>query len=140
MAPPVGRVEDVMLEAVKVVGLSATLSAGLVTASAIPGMPVAGSVASKIYFDRAADTARPRLVAYAAPSARGTATQSRGDSLRAAPDRCAAQAWPNIPHECLTAIGTAPVRNSVRTITIEQREGASTSVLVRLPAALVAQR
>ena len=128
-----------MLEAVKVAGLSAVLSAGLVTASAIPGMPVSGPVDAKIYSDRVVDATGPRLIAYAAPSAR-TAAQGRGDSLRAAPDRCAAQAWPNIPQECLTAVGTAPARKSVRTITIEQREGANTSVLVRLPAAQVAQR
>jgi hypothetical protein len=128
-----------MLEAVKIAGLSAVLSAGLVTAAAIPGMPASGAVDGKIYGERVADAAGPRLVAYAAPSAR-TTTQGRTDSLRAASDRCAAQAWPYIPHECLTSGATAPARKSVRTITIEQRDGVSTSVLVRLPAQQVAQR
>lgn len=128
-----------MLEAVKVIGLSAVLSAGLVTASAIPGMPVSGPVNAKIYSDRVADAAGPRLVAYTVASARTTTTQTRGDSLSVA-DRCADQAWPHIPHECLTAVGTATARKSVRTITIEQREGANTSVLVRLPAPQLAQR
>jgi hypothetical protein len=139
MAPSVGRVEDVMLEAIKIAGVSAMLSAGLVTASAIPGMPVTGAVNGKIYTDRVGETTAPRLIAYAVPTASATAG-TRGDSLRLAADRCAAQAWPHIPQECLTSAGTAPVRKTVRTITVEQREGAGTSVLVRLPATEVAQR
>ena len=128
-----------MLEAVKIAGLSAVLSAGLVTASAIPGMPVAGAVGGKIYTDRVADGAALRLVAYAAPAA-ATTGLGKGDSLRAASDRCAAQAWPHIPQECLTAVGTASTRKTVRTITFEQRDGANTSALVRLPAQEIAQR
>jgi hypothetical protein len=128
-----------MLEAVKIAGLSAVLSAGLVTASAIPGMPVAGAVDGKIYTDRVADAAAPRLVAYAAPST-ATSVQSKGDSLRAGGDRCAAQAWPHVPQECLTAVGTVAARKSVRTITFEQRQSDKMSVLVRLPVQEVAQR
>ena len=128
-----------MLEAVKIAGLSAVLSAGLVTASAIPGMPVAGAVDGKIYTDRVADAPAPRLVAYAVSSAAAT-VQGKGDSLHVASDRCAAQAWPHIPQECLTAVGTASARKTVRAITLEQRDGANTSVLVRLPAQEIAQR
>ena len=128
-----------MLEAVKIAGLSAVLSAGLVTASAIPGMPVAGAVDGKIYTDRVADIAAPRLVAYAAPST-ATTVRAKGDSLRIVSGRCAVQAWPHIPQECLTAVGTVSTRKIVRTVTFEQRDGANTSVLVRLPAQEVAQR
>ena len=128
-----------MFEAVKIAGLSAVLSAGLVTASAIPGMPVAGAVDGKVYTDRVADSVAPRLVAYAVPSAAPTA-RGKGDARRAAPDRCAAQAWPHISQECLTPVGTASVRKNVRTVTFEQRDGANTSLLIRLPAQEIAQR
>jgi hypothetical protein len=135
-----GRVEDVMLQTVKIVGLSAVLSAGLVTASAIPGMPISGAVQGKIYNDRVPPTAAPRF-AYSAFTAEPETTGStRAGPLGGSPDSCAAQAWPHIPQECLAPVAGAPIRKTVRTVTVERREGANTSVLVRVPSPDIAQR
>ena len=70
-----------------------------------------------------------------------TSTETKGDLLRKAPQgACASQAWPNVAPECLEAASGTPVRSNVRMITVEQREGTNTSVLVRIPATEIAQR
>lgn len=93
-----------------------------------------------------ASPAKVLRITYAAAGlevARGaqTATSAKGDLQRAGSEgACASQAWPNIASECLGAPDGTPLRRSVRMITVEGREGANTSILVRLPAADVAQR
>ena len=144
-----------MLEFMKIVGVSAVLSAGFVTASERHGQPDLEAVSGKTYTDRVpqgepgegakgdVSPAKVLRITYStagledaggAPTARG----AKGDLQRSAPDGiCASQAWPNIASECLDG---APLRRSVRMITVEERDGANTSVLVRVPAAEVAQR
>jgi hypothetical protein len=133
----------------KIVGVSAVLSAGFVTASEMQVQPDQEPVSSKIYTDRLpqgdAMPARPWRITYAAAGGQDesrpqTSEGTKGDLLRKAPQgACASQAWPNIASECLESAGT-PVRRGVRMITVEQREGANTSVLVRVPSPEFAQR
>jgi hypothetical protein len=135
-----------MFELMKIVGVSAVLSAGFVTASEIPGQPDR-EPSAKIYTDRVPEgdavPSRALRITYVAATLEEGAqasSEAKGDMLRNAPQRCASQAWPNIPAECIGAPdGTSP-RGNVRMITVEQREGANTSVLVRVPVSEVAQR
>ena len=53
---------------------------------------------------------------------------------------CSSQAWPYIPDDCLSSVGEARAPRPVRTITIETREGANTSVLVRVPEGMAVAR
>ena len=139
-----------MFELMKIVGVSAVLSAGLVTASEMQMQSDREPVSGKIYTDRVpqgdAVPARGLRITYAAGSRETgegpqTSTETKGDLLRKVPQRaCASQAWPNVAPECLEAANGTPVRSGVRMITVEQREGANTSVLVRIPAAEIAQR
>ena len=115
-----------MFGLVKIAGLSAVLSAGLV--NAYTPAPTTGA---KLYNDRIvqmADDAAPpvRTAALALPDADTTG------SIQKHSDRCAGQAWPNIAPDCLSAVAGTPARAGVRTIIIEKREG-NTSTLVRLP-------
>jgi hypothetical protein len=139
-----------MFELMKIVGVSAVLSAGFVTASEMQ-QPVGEPVSGKIYTDRLpqgdAVPMRPWRITYASAPSQGesrdsqTSTGTKGDLLRKAPQgACASQAWPNVARECLQAADGTPARSGVRMITVEQREGANTSVLVRVPSPELAQR
>jgi hypothetical protein len=138
-----------MFELMKIVGMSAVLSAGVVTASEMQTRPDREPASGKIYTDRVpqgdAVSGQKLRIAYAAATAdvgEGSRTQKegKGDLLRNGPQRhCGSQAWPNIASECLARADGTPTR-SVRMITVEQRSGANTSVLVRVPASEVAQR
>jgi hypothetical protein len=137
-----------MFELMKIVGVSAVLSAGVVTVSEIPGQPDRAAVGGKIYTDRVAQgEAVPGAVrvTYANGSLdedKGllTALDTKGDLLPRSPQSaCVTQAWPSVGPECLEPADGTPVRSTVRMITIEQREG-NTSVLVRVPAPELAQR
>jgi hypothetical protein len=136
-----------MFELMKIVGLSAVLSAGVVTASEYQGQAAKEAPSAKIYTERLSDAPqRAKAVAVhasgpSAPEGEQSVRGSKGDSLRKAqPAGCANQAWPHIARECLTAANGTPVRSGVRTITVEQREGANTSILIRVPASEIAQR
>ena len=52
---------------------------------------------------------------------------------------CLGATWPNISPECLTTADGTPVE-AVRTVTVGYQEGASTTILVRMPAPEVASR
>ena len=136
-----------MLDLMKIVGLSAVLSAGFVTASEIQAPAAPQTAGEKIYNDRVpqgeAVPAGTLRISYAAQSVDfgrvQAARDSKGNLLRNSPQRdCAAQAWPHIAPECVGTEGNPP--RTVRMITVEQREGANTSVLVRLPASDIALR
>ena len=114
-----------MFGMIKIAGLSAVLSAGLVTGFAPE--PAAGG---KLYQDRVAQSFEE-----AAPAVRPVrlaAAETTGSIAKPA-QHCIAQAWPNIAPECLSAASGTPARASVRTITIEKRDTPNTSTLVRLP-------
>lgn len=135
-----------MLGMFKIAGLSAVLSAGFVTAYNPSKLPDTAPVSGKIFVDRVPEsddrpTTRqtgPAPIMQSAGPAHGAA---KGDRLGAdVGETCRNHAWPNIARECLVAAEGTPVRNVVRTITVEMREGANTSVLVRVPAGDMAQR
>lgn len=135
-----------MFELLKIVGVSAVLSAGFVTASEIPGQPDR-EPSAKIYTDRvpegdAVPSRALRITYVAATPEEGpqVSNEAKGDLLRNAPQRCASQTWPNIAPECLGAPDGTAHRGNVRMITVEQRDGANTSVLMRVPVSEVAQR
>jgi hypothetical protein len=137
-----------MFELMKIVGVSAVLSAGVVTASEMRGQPASEPVSGKIYTDRVpvgdAAPSRTLRIAYASRDEGQEPRMSAGtksDLLRKATQgACESQAWPHITPECLESANGTPVRTSVRLITVEQREGANTSVLVRVPSPALAQR
>ena len=116
-----------MFGLIKIAGLSAVLSAGLVTGfapePAAGGKPYQDRVVHS--FEDAAPAVRPVAFTLAAAETTG--------SIQKAAQHCTAQAWPNIAPECLSAASGTPARASVRTITIEKRETPNTSTLVRLP-------
>jgi hypothetical protein len=120
--------ESVMFGLVKIAGLSAVLSAGLVNA-----YTPAPETGAKLYQDRivqseAASVPLVRTAAYTSSQDNVKGLAGKADSLRG----CASQTWPNISPDCVSP-GAAPARAAVRTITIEKRDGGNTSVLVRLP-------
>ncbi len=135
-----------MFELLKIAGVSAVLSAGLVTASEIQPQPAAEPTGGKVYIDRVPEegTARLSRAAYAAGPRDGdygtqTLRDGKGDPLGKTPQgSCGSQSWPHITPECLTGTEGGPARGSVRMITVEQRQGANTSVLVRVPASNLA--
>jgi|1185.fasta_scaffold928798_1 hypothetical protein len=137
-----------MFGLVKIAGISAVLSAGLVTAldpsSAVERPPVADQkFPDRLPRDGGEGGARwtAKAAGLEAPARATTAAAGKGDLQRVAAADCAAQTWPNIPHGCLTSADGRPVRQAARMITVEdRREGERTSVLVRLPAVDVARR
>ena len=132
-----------MLGLMKIVGIGAVLSAGVVMASEVQ-VGSSRDAGGKIYTDRVPQGEAAGLVriAYAAGQVgeKPQVSQAKGDLLRADRSRaCMSQAWPHIDPECLQrADGTA--RRSVPMITVEERSGANTSVLVRIPTPEIAQR
>ena len=138
-----------MIASFKMIGLASALSAGVVTAYDLPRQ--SPEPAGKTYYDRilpADETEAPRtVVALSVPETTGSVKASpepgKGDRL-AAPKvqdpACSAQTWPNISRDCLVAEDGTPIRKPARTITIEKREGANTSTLVRVPSTGVASR
>jgi len=125
-----------MFGLLRIAGLSAVLSAVLVTAFDRSAATQASPAAQAKVLDRLPQGEGEPAKARAA--GRDLAAPGSRDAQRPAAG-CAGQAWPYIAPACVTAADGAPVR-AARLITIEERhEDAGTSVLVRLPAAL-AQR
>jgi hypothetical protein len=123
-----------MIGLLKIAGLSAVLSAGLVTAFEGSVAPAQTLAAGTKRLDRLTqgegEPARARTGSDCA------ASQHR-DSLRPASAGCAEQTWPYIAPVCVTSTRDTPPRAAARLITIEQRrEDANTSVLVRMPPSL----
>jgi hypothetical protein len=136
-----------MFPTLKIIGLSAVLSAGIVTAYELP--QARDAAPSPKHADRILPTlAEPgsKTAAYHAAVSQdvareGTDGARKGDLLRARiADGCTGQAWPNISPECVMSASGTTARKPVRTITIEERQGPNTSALVRLPLTDVAAR
>ena len=125
-----------MIQWIKIAGLSAIMAAGVVTAFGDTGQ--AAIAEGKLFQGRlpaSSDIPEMRSQARRGPAVSGHGFASgKGDrwSARTEAD-CSTQAWPYIAAECLTPAGEARSPRPVRTITIENREGANTSVLVRVP-------
>ena len=125
----------------KMCALSAVLSVTLVTAYNQAWSSQPDPARGKLYQDRLSGAEPdPQHAIRPVASARVTpATGARkGDRLKATAT-CADQTWPYIPPACL-ASGRDGAAKPVRVITIEAREGANTSVLVRVPQAEIASR
>ena len=140
-----------MFATFKMIAITAAVSAAIVTAYDLPSVRANSETGTKTYYaktyyDRVlpsepANGAKVILAVAAVPTQSSSAAAGgKGDSLRATDPNCAAQAWPNVARECLIAEVGTPVRKAVRTITIEKREGANTSVLVPVPSAEIASR
>ena len=134
-----------MMQWIKIAGLSAILAAGVVTAFGDTGQ--AAPAPGKLFHDRLLASSdmpevrpetRSRVIAPAL-SDRSVAS-GKGDSLTASKADCATQAWPYISAVCLTPAGEARAPQPVRTIAVETREGANTSVLVRVSQPTLAAR
>ena len=138
-----------MIASFKMIGLASALSAGVVTAYDLPRQ--SPEPAGKTFYDRILPSdeieAPKTVVALSIPETTGSVQASAqpgkgdrlGDQLKVDP-ACSAQTWPNISRDCLVAENGTPIRKPARTITIEKREGANTSTLVRVPATGVASR
>src|SRR3954453_8163875 len=122
-----------MFGLVKIAGISAVLSAGLVTAldpsSAVDPPPVA----DQKFPDRLPRDGEgggrwtAKAAGLEAPARATTAAAGKSDLPRVAAGGWAAQTWPNIPHGCLTSADGRPVRQAARMITVEdRREGERT--------------
>jgi hypothetical protein len=103
-----------MFGIVKIAGLSAVLSAGLVTAFDHGRAPEAAPVVAKLQDRMPQDgraVAERRMTVEAtgstAPARRAQVGAPKGDFVRQAAADCAGRTWPNIPHDCLTEGRTA---------------------------------
>jgi hypothetical protein len=122
-----------MLASLKAIGVTAAISAGVVTAYDHPAMRFTEAPAGKTFYERilpSEPTAAPGALAYAAPAA-GEVKEGKSDSLRLFDDSCGR--WPNLSRDCIVSTTGSTVRVPTRTITIERREGENTTILVRLP-------
>lgn len=122
-----------MRTTLKIAALSAALATILVTAVDLPKAGAAAPV-GKAFTERLPEGSvglRPAL-ATGRVAPQGDALRERLD------DPCAKAVWPYVPQGCL-ARDAAPAR-AARTITIEQRDTANTSALVRVPVRTVAAR
>lgn len=124
-----------MLTTLKTItGLSALLSAGFVSAvdhlASAESAPVAA--ATKILDRHPAMGGSEAPATATARAAYATVSTKKDDRLGIA--GCAGEAWPYISSECRVSRTGERIREVTRTITIEQRLGDNTSVLLRLPA------
>ena len=134
-----------MFPSFKLIAVTAAISAGFVTAYDLSQVRAGTEARTKAYYDRVlpSDANGPAKVVFTVAAADQTgALQSDGksDLLRVAAPDCASQTWPHIGRECLVAENGATLRKAARTITIEQRQGANASVLVRVPSTEIASR
>jgi hypothetical protein len=135
-----------MLPWIKIAGLSAILAAGVVTAFGNTGQ--AAITPGKISYDRLPSSSDMAELRSDARSLAGVSASSSADFTSGKADRwsvrseadCSRQAWPYISDACLTPAGEPRAQRPVRTITVETREGARTSVLVRVPQSTLAAR
>lgn len=135
-----------MIASFKLIGVVAALSAGVVTAYDLPQARDAAAPAGKAFQDRILssepiEAAKATRVALVMPEHTGSVKQEgKGDRLRGGNGDCAAQTWPNISRDCLVVENGTEIRKPARTITMERREGANTSTLVRVLPSGVAAR
>ena len=135
-----------MLPWIKIAGLSAILAAGVVTAFGNTGQ--AAITPGKVSYDRLPSSSDMPELRSEARSLVGEPAASSSDFASGKGDRwsarsegdCSAQTWPYISDACLTPAGDARAPRPVRTIAVETREGANTSVLVRVPQPTLAAR
>ena len=122
-------------------GLSALLSAGLVSSYEMPNSETAPAAVVEARFptaDERFDRAdrlmfSPVTLLQQVPTSFATAAAApKHDKLPPAPAECGKQDWPYISADCLIAVDTDTLRRKVRMITIERRYGENTSLLAAL--------
>ena len=131
-----------MFSTFKIVVLSAVLSGFVVSTLWTPETQKT-PVPTKTFVDRlpqdASDNTAQLVTVTESP-----ATRTSGRKVdRIIPGRtggCGQAAWPYVPPECVTLASGAEPRSSVRFVTLENRVGENTSVLVRMPQTTVASR
>lgn len=114
-----------MITLLKLAGVSALLSAGVVTA--IDPTVIPAPVSTKIFHDRLPSEPVSNVVLADASGTVQVAATTTTD--------CKSQAWPYVSGDCVAKSGEAGARKPVRTITIERRDAPNTSTLVRIPVA-----
>ena len=132
-----------MLSTFRIAAVSAVLSGLVVGIWDADARTPADS--AKTFVDRVPETAVEASTATSLISAeQRRPTQSagrKGDrSASAGVAGCDEAAWPYVPQACLHFAGGAEPRTSVRTITVETRQGDNTSILMRMPQTTVAAR
>src|SRR5215212_6913988 len=130
-----------MLSTIRLAALSAVL-AGVVVSTLWTSEGQSAVPSTTKIMDRLpqGDDASLKLgVAELRPTTEGSA--GKGDRIASAQTgSCKEAAWPYVPQKCLTLVGAAEPRSSIRMITVEERQGENTSILVRLPQISVAAR
>jgi len=131
-----------MFTTLKIAGLSALLSAGVVTVYSPASAPT-----QKAYVERLRDSAQaPAKVAAdavkgdAAKADAAKADLAKTDLAKASSDACSSQTWPYIARDCLVPAAGTPARKVARTVTMERRDVPNTSTLVRVATVSVATR
>ena len=111
-----------MITLLKIAGVSAILSAGVVTAYE-PATAALAPASGKIFAERLGEAApRPILLAQATSAALPVVDRSaKGDAAprHTAADACAGQAWPYVTPGCVAASNGAEIRKVSRTIAID---------------------
>ena len=122
-------------------GMSALLSAGLVSTYDMPNSEIAPAAVVEARFPTAEERFdradrlmfSPVTLLQQVPSQLAPAAAApKQDKLSAPPAECGKQDWPYISAECLIAVDTDTLHRKVRMITIERRYGENTSLLAAL--------
>jgi|SwirhirootsSR2_FD_contig_41_4361040_length_422_multi_4_in_0_out_0_1 hypothetical protein len=128
-----------MFTTLKIAGLSALLSAGVVTVYSPAS--TASAPTQKAYVERLQDSAQGTTKAAAKPaSADAAKANTKTDLAKASSDACSSQTWPYISRDCLVPAAGTPARKVARTVTMESRDLPNTSTLVRVATVSVATR
>ena len=131
-----------MFSTFKIVVLSAVLSGFVVSTLWTPEAQKT-PVPTKTFVDRLPQDASDSIAQLVTVTQSPASRTSERKADRIIPGRtggCGEAAWPYVPQECVTLASGAEPRSSVRFVTVENRVGENTSVLVRMPQTTVASR
>ena len=132
-----------MFSTFKIVVLSAVLSGFVVSTLWTPEAQTKTPVPTKTFVDRLPQDASDSIAQLVTVTQSPASRTSERKADRIIPGRtggCGEAAWPYVPQECVTLASGAEPRSSVRFVTVENRVGENTSVLVRMPQTTVASR
>ena len=133
-----------MFSTLKIAVLSAVLSGVVVSTFWTPQAHTETPDGTKTFVDRlppdAPENATVQLVTVTRSPATHTSGRKGDRVIPGQASGCAEAAWPYLPQECVTLASRTEPRSSVRFVTVENRVGENTSVLVRMPPTTVASR
>jgi hypothetical protein len=130
-------------------GMSALLSAGLVSTYDMPNSEIAPAAVVEARFPTAEERfdrpdrllLSPVTLLQQVPSNLAPAAAApKRDRLPAPPADCGKQEWPYLSAECLISVDADSLRRKVRMITIERRYGENTSMLAGVSPVEIASR